>query len=74
MKIQIIKDVYSGTGWRKEGDIIEVDPKTARHYLIRGIGVEYKEAKAAVEIKEVKTAIETKEAKAPKKRKTKAKK
>ena len=37
MKIQIIKDVYSGTGWRKEGDIIEVDPKTARHYLIRGI-------------------------------------
>ena len=65
MKIQIIKDVYSGTGWRKEGDIIEVDPKTARHYLIRGIGVEYKEEKIVKE---------TKEAKTPKKRITKAKK
>ena len=65
MKIQIIKDVYSGTGWRKEGDIIEVDPKTARHYLIRGIPIEYKEEKIVKE---------TKEAKTPKKRITKAKK
>ena len=65
MKIQIIKDVYSGTGWRKEGDIIEVDPKTARHYLIRGIAIEYKEEKIVKE---------TKEAKTPKKRTTKAKK
>jgi ribosomal protein L9 len=65
MKIQIIKDVYSGTGWRKEGDIIEVDPKTARHYLIRGIAIEYKEEKIVKE---------TKEAKTPKKRITKAKK
>ena len=65
MKIQIIKEVYSGSGWRKEGDIIEVDPKIGRHYLIRGIGVEYKEEKVAKE---------TKEAKTPKKRTTKAKK
>ena len=74
MKIQIIKDVYSGNAWRKEGDIVEMDPKTARHYLIRGIGVEYKEAKASIEKKEVKASIETKEAKAPKKRTTKGKK
>ena len=65
MKIQIIKEVYSGTEWRKEGDIIEVDTKIARHYIIRGIGIEYKEEKIVKE---------TKEAKAPKKRITKAKK
>lgn len=65
MKVKIIKEVYSGTEWRREGDIIEMDPKTARHYIIRGIGIEYKEEKVAKE---------TKEAKAPKKRTTKAKK
>ena len=65
MKIKIIKDVYSGAGWRKEGEILEMDSKTARHYIIRGIGIEYKEEKVAKE---------TKEAKAPKKRTTKAKK
>lgn len=65
MKIKIIKDVYSGTGWRKEGDIIEMDQKAASHYMIRGIGIEYKEEKATKE---------TKEAKTPKKRITKSKK
>lgn len=65
MKIKIIKDVYSGNGWRREGDIIEMDQKAARHYIIRGIGIEHKEEKATKE---------TKEAKAPKKRTTKAKK
>jgi|11BtaG_2_1085332.scaffolds.fasta_scaffold40000_2 hypothetical protein len=65
MKIKIIKDVYSGSGWRKEGEILEMDQKAARHYIIRGIGVEYKEEKAVKE---------TKEAKTPKKRTTKAKK
>jgi len=65
MKIKIIKDVYSGAGWRKEGEILEMDPKTARHYIIRGIGIEHKEEKVAKE---------TNEAKAPKKRTTKAKK
>jgi len=65
MKIKIIKDVYSGSGWRKEGDILEVDPKVARHYLIKGIAIEHKEEKATKE---------TKEAKAPKKRTTKSKK
>jgi len=65
MKIKIIKDVYSGSGWRKEGDIIEMDQKTARHYLVKGIGIEYKEEKVVQE---------TKEAKAPKKRITKSKK
>ena len=65
MKIQIIKDVYSGSSWRKEGEIIEMDHKTARHYIVRGIGIEYKEEKIAKE---------TKEAKDPKKRITKSKK
>ena len=65
MKIKIIKDVYYGAGWRKVGDILEMDPKTARHYIIKGIGIEHKEEKATKE---------TKEAKAPKKRTTKAKK
>lgn len=65
MKIKMIKDVYSGAGWRKEGEILELDPKIARQYIIKGIGVEYKEEKVVKE---------TKEAKAPKKRTTKAKK
>jgi len=65
MKIKIIRDVYSGTGWRREGDIIEMDQKTARHYITKGIGIEYKEEKIVKE---------TKEDKAPKKRVTKAKK
>jgi len=43
MKIQIIKEVYSGTEWRKEGDII-----------VRGIGIEYKEEKIVKETKEAK--------------------
>ena len=65
MKIKVLKDVYSSKGWRKEGDIIDLDPKIARHYLIKGIGIEVKEEKATKE---------TKEAKTPKKRTTKAKK
>jgi len=65
MKIKMIKDVYSGAGWRKEGEILELDPKVARQYIIKGIGEEYKEEKAVKE---------TKEAKTPKKRTTKAKK
>lgn len=65
MKIKMIKDVYSGAGWRKEGDILEVDPKVGRHYLLKGIAIEHKEEKAVKE---------TKEAKAPKKRVTKSKK
>ena len=65
MKIKIIKDVYSSNGWRKEGEIITLDSKVARHYIQKGIGIEYKEEKAAKE---------TKEAKTPKKRITKSKK
>ena len=74
MKIKIIKVVYSGAGWRKEGEILEMDPKTARHYLIRCIAIEYKEEKIVKETKEEKIVKETKEAKTPKKRITKAKK
>jgi len=62
MKILIKKDVYSSNGWRKEGDIVELDNKTANNYIIKGIGIEYKE---------VKVEKETKEAKAPKRRTTK---
>lgn len=65
MKIEIIKDVYSGSEWRREGDILDVDPKVGRHYLLKGIAIEYKEEKATKE---------TKEAKTPKKRITKSKK
>ncbi len=65
MKIKIIKDVYSGTGWRKEGEIVALETKVARHYIQKGIGIEYKEEKVAKE---------TKEAKTPKKRITKSKK
>ena len=66
MKILILKDVYTSSGWKKEGDIVELDNKTSQHYLRKGIGVEHKEVKI--------NKIETKEQKAPKKRTTKTKK
>jgi hypothetical protein len=62
MKVKIIKEVYSQAGWRREGEIVELDPKTGRHYLAKGIAIEHKEEKAKKE---------TKEAKAPRKRTTK---
>jgi len=62
MKIKIIKEVYTQNGWRREGDIVELNQKTTQHYLNRGIAIEYKEEKAVKE---------TKEAKAPRKRATK---
>lgn len=62
MKILILKDVYSSNGWRKEGDVVELDNKTAANYIKKGIGVEHKEQKVKKE---------TKEAKEPKKRTTK---
>ena len=69
MKILIKKDVISGQdGWRREGEIYDLEPKLANHYIKRGIGVL---AKEAVEVKEEKAKVETKEAKAPKKRATK---
>jgi len=54
MKIKIIKQVYTSQGWRNEGSIFELDPKTARHYIKKGIGIEYKEEKAEKETKELK--------------------
>jgi hypothetical protein len=66
MKIKILKDVISGQdGWRREGEIHDLDPKLANHYIKRGIGV------AAEEVKEEKAVVETKEEKAPKKRASK---
>lgn len=62
MKILIKKDVFSSAGWRREGDIVTLDTKTAANYIQKGIGIEYKEEK---QLKE------TKEAKTPKKRTTK---
>lgn len=62
MKVKIIKDVFSSAGWRREGDIVELDVKTANHYLSKGIGIEFKEEKQQKE---------TKEAKTPRKRTTK---
>jgi len=54
MKIKMIKQVYSSQGFRNEGDIINLDPKTARHYINRGLGVEFKEEKIEKETKEFK--------------------
>jgi hypothetical protein len=69
MKILIKKDVISGQdGWRREGEIHDLEPKLANHYIKRGIGVIAEEVK---EVKEEKVKVETKEAKAPKKRATK---
>ncbi len=69
MKILIKKDVISGqAGWRREGEIHDLETKLANHYINRGIGVLAEEVK---EVKEVKAKVETKEAKAPKKRATK---
>lgn len=62
MKILMTRDVYSSAGWRKEGEVVELDQKTATHYLNKGIGIEFKEAKPEKE---------TKEAKTPRKRTTK---
>lgn len=54
MKIKVTRDVFSSSGWRKEGDIVEMDLKTANHYINKGIGIEYKEEKQQKETKEVK--------------------
>ncbi len=54
MKIKMIKQVYSSQGFRNEGDIINLDPKTARHYINRGLGIEFKEEKIEKETKELK--------------------
>jgi len=54
MKIKMIKQVYSSQGFRNEGDIINLDPKTARHYINRGLVVEFKEEKIEKETKEFK--------------------
>lgn len=62
MKIKMLKSVVSSAGWRNEGEIHELDHKTAKHYIAKGIGVEHKEEKVVKE---------TKEAKTPKKRTTK---
>lgn len=72
MKILIKKDVISGQdGWRREGEIHDLEPKLANHYIKRGIGVLAEDVKEVKEVKEVKAKVETKEAKAPKKRATK---
>ena len=55
-KIKITKSVYSSSGWRNEGDILELDNKTAQHYISKGIGIEYKEEKRKKETKEDKTS------------------
>jgi len=65
MKVKIIKTVKSGSGWRNEGDIINLEGKELNHYLNKGIAVEHKEVKAKKE---------TKQAKAPAKRVTKSQK
>ena len=55
MKILIKKSVISGhDGWRNEGEIYELDQKTANHYIAKGIGVKaesHKEEKAPKETK-----------------------
>jgi len=60
MKVIILKDVISAKGWRREGDIIELQGKELNHYIKKGIAKEHKEP-----------VKETKQAKAPSKRTTK---
>ena len=66
MKIKILKDVYTSKGWRYTGEVHDLDNKTAKHYLSKGIGIEYK-----IEYKEEKAVKETKENKKVSKRTTK---
>ena len=58
MKVQMLKDVISAKGWRKVGEIHDVEQKVANHYIKKGIAFEYvqKEEKAVIETKENKTA------------------
>lgn len=56
MKIKILKSVVSSKGWRNEGEIYDLDPKTAKHYILKKIGIEYKEEKVIKETKENKSA------------------
>lgn len=65
MKVILLKDVYSVEGWRKEGEVVDLEGKELRHYLAVEIAKPYKEEK------EVKAPKATKEAKAPAKRTTK---
>lgn len=67
MKVILLKDVFSVEGWRKEGDVVELEGKELRHYLAVEIAKPYEES----ESKEEKAPKATKEAKAPKKRTTK---
>lgn len=55
MKIKMLKSVVSSAGWRNEGEIHNLDPKTAKHYIKKGIGIEHKEEKSKKETKEAKT-------------------
>jgi len=68
MKVLMLKSVISGSQWRNEGEVLELDSKTCAHYFKKGIAQEYKEAPVK---KEAKPKMETKEAKAPRKRTTK---
>tara|TARA_S200002703_G_scaffold159808_2_gene174833 strand:+ start:1720 stop:1932 length:213 start_codon:yes stop_codon:yes gene_type:complete len=67
MKVILLKDVYSVQGWRKEGEVVDLEGKELRHYLAVEIAKPYEE----VTPKEQKAPKETKEAKAPAKRTTK---
>ena len=55
MKIKILKDVYTSKGWRYVGEVHDLDQKTSKHYIQKGIGIEQKEEKAAKETKENKS-------------------
>jgi len=55
MKIKILKSVVSSAGWRNEGEIHDLESKVARHYISKGIGIEYKEEKVLRETKEEKS-------------------
>ncbi len=70
MKVILLKDVFSVDGWRKEGEIVDLDGKELRHYLAVEIAKPYEEPKS----KEEKAPKKTKEAKAPAKRTTKKRK
>lgn len=72
MKIKIIKEVFSNGSFRREGEVYDLEPKIARHYINKRLGIELKEEKIKKETKEEKSIIETKSA-APKRRTRKPK-
>ncbi len=69
MKVKLLKDVWSQAGWRREGEIVDLEGKELNHYLRVNIAEQW-DGKSPSK-KEDKSAKETKEDKKSKKRSSK---